>query len=335
MYKYFLIVLVVFFRASLAFAELQDVDKLFAVVEDGSGKYIVECRNNGFDEFLCMGKDNMRSATIVFTTENSLEPSEDTIYGLEENSPFIIKNMGSEEYNLKIVKGGYPLVYDFGEGIYECEMYGVVCISNECHYNTDQYSIYVYFNKRELVEQRLFLIGTLQNFNIDDGSLELTNRGANDFYGEFPVEKSSYQYPMFRFYTELGHWDHKSIGCGREDVPVDITALPYKGSVLPDGKSVWALTGWNQDVLCVHLNLHERTIEISGKMYEANTDIVNEDGMKLIGDCVILAKKCKIEIYNLAGNCVMGAYESTLDLSPLTSGVYVVKAGGEVMLVKK
>lgn len=337
MYRYFLIVLVVFFRASLAFAVLQDIDKLFAIVEDGSGKYIVECKNNGFDEFLFIGKDNMRSATVVFTTENSLAPSKDAIYGLENDSPFIIKDKGSEKYNLKIVKGGFPLVYDFGEGIYECEMYYMLYISNDYNYSKDEYSVYAYFNKKELVERRLFLIGTLQKhaFNIEDGSLELTNRGTNDFYGEFPVDKTSYQYPMFRFYTALGDWNNNSVGCGLRDETVDIAALPYTGPVVPDGKSVWALTGWDQDLLCIHLNLHERTIEISGKMYEANTDIVNEDDIKLIGDCVILARKGRIEIYNLAGNCVMEAYESTLDLSPLTSGVYVVKAGGEVMLVKK
>ena len=84
---------------------------------------------------------------------------------------------------------------------------------------------------------RLYVIGSIQGWNISSSNYFLRDREGNNVYtGELGIPNGA----QFRFYKELGDWDKNSYGSQVEDAGVNITLTDgaYSGALV-EGKGSW------------------------------------------------------------------------------------------------
>ena len=110
----------------------------------------------------------------------------------------------------------------------------------------------------------LYLIGQPQGWDINSDSMKAveTDAGSNIYAGTFHVSEGQFQ---FRFYSELGDWEHNSIGSQMEDNPVEIefTEDKYFGDVVVGGKGSWQYPEWEGGNVDVEINLNDNTISMT------------------------------------------------------------------------
>lgn len=105
----------------------------------------------------------------------------------------------------------------------------------------------VTFEKTEAPKvEQIYLVGSMQGWNINQSNLTLEGIGENVYRGVFAVEEGS----IFRFYTKLGDWDAYSIGSQANDSPIalDESIADIENTVTSNcvwGKGSWTITKWN------------------------------------------------------------------------------------------
>lgn len=141
----------------------------------------------------------------------------------------------------------------------------------------DIWSNVVNINVRSYVKpvpDNIYLVGAPQGWNITGEDMALTEQeiGSKIYVGDFTIKAGEF---MFRFYDELGNWDHFSIGSQVEDNPmsiqvggVDITSLPEEGIVLPclqetggvNPKGSWQIPGWQGGKVHIVVDLNKNEV---------------------------------------------------------------------------
>ena len=106
--------------------------------------------------------------------------------------------------------------------------------------------------KAEIDASVIYLIGTPQNWGINDGSMPLELNDEGVYYGVYHIPSN----PTFRFYKALSNWDANSIGSQIADssLPFELTDGVYEGECV-DGKGSWNLTNWNDGWMALTVNL--------------------------------------------------------------------------------
>ncbi|MCM1336457.1 MAG: hypothetical protein NC187_05405 [Candidatus Amulumruptor caecigallinarius] len=109
----------------------------------------------------------------------------------------------------------------------------------------------------------IYLIGSIQGWNIGDSScpLYLTDNGG--YYGSFPIRPYDADSMQFRFYTELGTWgnDGQLPAFGASSYDMDNAEISlddngtYSGSGTP-GKGNWTITNWSGSTLYAYVNIN-------------------------------------------------------------------------------
>ncbi|MDE5806894.1 MAG: hypothetical protein K2H76_02165, partial [Muribaculaceae bacterium] len=119
----------------------------------------------------------------------------------------------------------------------------------------------LYSPTQPLPKQALYLIGSPQGWNINDGTMELTQIDNSKFAGEFDMPAD----PMFRFYTELGNWDIGSIGSQMDDAPIDVVLEGDKelNVGMTYGKGPWNFTGFPGGKMYMVVDLRSLTATFS------------------------------------------------------------------------
>jgi len=125
------------------------------------------------------------------------------------------------------------------------------------------------------VPDQIWLIGAPQGWNITGDPkyvLTETEIGNKIYTGDFTIKAGEF---MFRFYDQLGSWDHFSIGSQVEDNPLDIkvggqaiTKLPEEGITLPclqevggvNPKGSWNIPGWEGGKVHIEVNLNTNQV---------------------------------------------------------------------------
>lgn len=139
------------------------------------------------------------------------------------------------------------------------------------------------FEKTYRYPNNLYLIGSINGWNIDDASLELQNLGDGLFYGEFPV--STPNDVMFRFYTQLGAWgdngDRSIYGANPDDGANVAISIPYSGT-MTYGKGNWYVTNFTGEKLRVTVNVPKMSLTAdsdSGIRYIGSADSKSIEGI--------------------------------------------------------
>lgn len=88
----------------------------------------------------------------------------------------------------------------------------------------------------------LYLVGSPQDWNINESNMVLKEVAPNVYYGAFDIPGDSY----FRFYSSLGDWESGSYGAQWDDIPVDFFFTGEETSAgIGNGKGSWHMTGWD------------------------------------------------------------------------------------------
>ena len=301
-------------------ASTPTTQSVYAIIDYGDYKSVVEMEYS-FGEYVV--RSYKHDFSVIFTSENSLTPEKENTWGLENDEILTLDNFTTVQKEFKVVKAGHPIAIHYGDEPCEC--------STGLSISFDSSRLSVYSTKKRIEPKHLYLIGSMQGWWIEDGSIELTNLGDNDFYGEFDVNESE---PIFRFYTMLGDWNRNSIGAVVADVAFPVDTYPYNGDIV-DGKGAWQLKDWEYDILCLHINLPNRTIEISGKSNTGISDAVSDLQIVLRGVCLETSQDCDIHIFNLAGTSVLATFGRSVDISSLPPGIYIARAGAATQLIRR
>lgn len=124
------------------------------------------------------------------------------------------------------------------------------------------------------VPDKIYIIGACQGWDISKDAmyLEETEIGNRIYVGDYTIPAGQF---MFRFYDELGSWDHFSIGSQVDDKPVDITVngeaiteLPEDGITLPclqevngvNPKGSWNIPDWKGGKVHIEVNLNTNEV---------------------------------------------------------------------------
>lgn len=103
----------------------------------------------------------------------------------------------------------------------------------------------------------MWLIGAPQGWDIEDGSIPLTETSAGVYETNLNINSGQF---MFRFYTALGNWDANSIGIaeGDVDVTIEFTDNTWFTGTYVDGKGNWNYPSWKggEIYITVNTNLH-------------------------------------------------------------------------------
>lgn len=184
------------------------------------------------------------SPSIIFTTENSLNPDPENCWGIAATLAD-----GVETGSYAIVKGGSPISVAFRENgrltVSANWMQGIMWI--------ETYDMSIPPSPEEI-----YLIGSPQGWSISDGSMplprtEITPDGWSVYTQVFEIDESE---PILRFYTQLGDWENGSIGSQVEDTPINITVTDV--NTVYDavyGKGSWRLIDWQPGNLKVKVTL--------------------------------------------------------------------------------
>ena len=130
----------------------------------------------------------------------------------------------------------------------------------------------------------LYLIGSIQGWNVTNGDMKFEKLNEGVFFGKFPVNDPGDV--MFRIYSQLGNWDEGSYGSFEYDGDnLDIT-IPYGGWIV-SGKGNWNVTNFTGEYIYVTVDINLMTISVA-----------NESGVQLVGN---ESSKTVEGIYDLNG----------------------------------
>lgn len=120
----------------------------------------------------------------------------------------------------------------------------------------------------------LYLIGSPNGWNINDGSMQLEEVNKNLFYGAFEVGGD----PYFRFYTSLGDWEHNSIGHQVDDWSSDfwMHGGDFYGQCV-EGKGCWHIVDWEGGTMHMLVDLNNYTVRLSPQPVAYTPGSVGQD----------------------------------------------------------
>lgn len=288
----------------------QAPDKIYAIIQiDDSTPYIQEVfdneTNNWMNYFGPWKEWCGKKLSILFTTENSINPSKEHTYGMSTNT--IIT--GYEDKYLDYVQGGYPYVIEN---------------SNFSKYFLRVYLTYGFLNlttKEVEIPEKIYVIGYQNGWATPSTQNEsqfqiLENTSEGIFEGDINCPESSDM--QFRFMSKLEGWASTySIGSGEDDfssVPIDMNEYkdkPYKSSCCMQGLGNWQLVNWAGGNLHFKYDLYSNIFSIGDT---SGVSTISVDDIQ------------KVEYYTLQG----------IKVSEPQNGVYirVVNGKSEKILIK-
>ncbi len=175
----------------------------------------------------------------------------------------------------------------------------------------------------------LYMIGTPQGWNIEDGSFILSKDSAegNIFSGSFKIAED---YLMARFYSVLGDWNNGSIGPLEEDNAVSIS-LNYHGPCL-NGLGCWSFEWQGGDILYTAVDLGNMTVDFSTTPLSVEA-ITDTEDLVYREDKVISSGTVHFSVFDASGKLLVQSYSDVVDLGKLSDGIYIVRAGSRTLKV--
>lgn len=215
-------------------------DTIYAIYDTGSGeRELLEVNSLSYYVW-CTGPN----PTILYTTENSLNPAPENCLGLPEGDEV------TEGYH-ELVKGGKPFSISFKEmGYLQVQAYLALGVAE----------VYIQDLSTPELPDQLYLIGNITGWNIDETDivLPMVEETASRRKYEITIDLQEPE-PMFRFYTQLGNWDNNtSIGSQYDDYPIGIEVgdEPFWYEAYYPGKGNWELKNWVPGYLKIEVYMY-------------------------------------------------------------------------------
>ncbi len=273
---------------------LKDTDKFYAILTlDDQEPYMTEVDMTDTNMFWHLNYvgfyDNLSKMSVIFTTEASLTPSEESCWGAPEALEIDLSSAGvSKALPTTFIPGGKPITFTApGEG-YRLKL----TIDAQLVTGTTL----VTASSDDIPGTHLYLVGAPQGWNINDDSMELDKIGDGIFHYTFDIPEGQAQ---FRFYTKLGDWRYYSIGAAWEDfavVQLYGEELPYSSYLCDGGLGNWEITDWEGGALYMRVNLKDSTVYFE-KMEDSGVGAIEE------------APEADALYFNLQGQRVMNPSE--------------------------
>lgn len=222
----------------------------------------------------CYGNE----VSIIFTSENSLNPKSENCWGLEKPLAEYGLDRANRDARLFLVKGGYPFSYKFnGSG----ELTVVV------DFSFSQANVNLAFYSDE--PSAMYVVGEVENNGIANGWREPSESNA-DFYnqyfkldetstgvfeGTYYIPAKGNDLPNFRFYSALTGWDGgASVGSVWNDfnnIQVNLEAGEAVTTIVTGGKGNWSpVVGTNWVSNYVHMTVDTNNLTLTLEIVDEN-----------------------------------------------------------------
>ena len=228
-------------------------------MDTDEGQKIIQTNSNNFIDI----SQPTSIKSIIFSTENSVDPDPSTVWGVPEG----IDNRITETSTLKLARGGQPIVTD-------CKDYMTASI----YVNRTDRSVILYINEFS----EIILFGYMTNWNFINPDNEefyeqykLKNEGNGVFTGTFLCP--AFYDASFLFYTPLPDTGLYPIGASEsyEYCPVSISTGEWANSgIALGGKGMWVFGDSNEDVN-VDFQLDLRLCELRMKINSSGVESVD------------------------------------------------------------
>lgn len=217
----------------------------------------------------CYGQD----VSVIFTSENSLNPKPENCWGLEKSLAEYGMDNTNRSGRFYLVKGGEPFTYSFDE-------MGELFVSVNFTFSQADVSLIFYDDSN-----KIYVVGDIENNGVANKWLEpsqanadfynkyfsLTETSRGVFEGTYFIPALDSVLPNFRFYTALTGWDGgDSYGSGWYDFTNMEVDLENGGKVLDcfyGGKGNWSPmlgSSWQSNYvkMTVDTNWQTLTLEV-------------------------------------------------------------------------
>lgn len=214
----------------------------------------------------CFGED----VSIIFTSENSENPSPENCWGLEKPLADYGFDNANSRGTLFLVKGGTPFSYDF-------ENSGNLYVN--VNFTLSKALVSLSFSDGE----RMYVVGEVEKDGVANNWLEPSEANA-DFYnqyfrltetaygvfeGTYYIPETDGALPNFRFYSELTGWDgNTSIGSGWSDFnnyEVNLANGPVVLDYYYGGKGNWSPSlgsTWESNYVKMTVDTNGKTLKL-------------------------------------------------------------------------
>lgn len=176
-----------------------------------------------------------------------------------------------------------------------------------------------YAESREPVVEPIYLVGSIQGWDVSSPSHPLYPTDNGGYYGSFPVSAADADYFLFRFSTTLGDWGGEgrlpSFGSGPYDFTQVDAALDsdgsYSGTGVP-GMGNWSITNWSGDTFYAYVNIDERRVIFANHPIAEAGTLVTEVPEK---NEMYIYNEATGNFYTLANEKKDGVYKGVISAS--------------------
>lgn len=243
--------------------------EIYVLTEHNGIKEINPVETSYYAWVNCPGKE----VSILFTSENSLNPKPENCWGLEKSlEEFGFDNTHSSG-NLFLVRGGKPISYSFnGTGnLYVDANFYISQAFINLTFKDDSDNLYVVGDVENDGVANKWLEPSQSNADIYNKYFKLSETAPGVFEGIYYIPEIENALPNFRFYYDLTGWDGgASMGSGLYDftnMEVNLDEGPVDLDITIGGKGNWSPmlgSSWQSNYvkMTVDTNWNKLTLEV-------------------------------------------------------------------------
>ena len=243
--------------------------EMYVLTEQNGIKEINPVETSYYAWANCPGKD----VSILFTSENSLNPKPENCWGLEKSLEEYGFDNTHSSGDLFLVRGGKPFSYSFnGTGnLYVYVNFYISQANINLTFKDDSDNLYVVGDVENDGVANKWLEPSQSNADIYNKYFKLSETAPRVFEGVYYIPEVENALPNFRFYHELTGWDGgASMGSGWYDftnMEVNLDEGPADLDITIGGKGNWSPTlgsSWQSNYvkMTVDLNWNKLTLEV-------------------------------------------------------------------------
>lgn len=174
-----------------------------------------------------------------------------------------------------------------------------------------------------------------ENYTFGDDNYPLYPQGDDNYTGTFEIPAPTDGTDVkIRFYASSAtKADDNFIGAYGEETIVNEgrSSLPFQyGSPY-----YWILKNWDGGILEVTINLQYQYVKFYAQTAGIETIYTDKDTIIYDGSTVTCDTGSGIEVYNVSGQLMKSSAGNSLNVSDLAKGIYIVKAKGKSIKIKR
>lgn len=186
--------------------------------------------------------------------------------------------------------------------------------------------------------EQIYLIGSFKDMEPTDDAFILTPQDDYTYTADFtdlPACENVENGLVFRFYTALTDNSLNAITPYADNA--DVSIIPSTETAVPfsyGGDFSWVIPDWGGGDLSVVLNLQYQYVSFYSSGYAGVKNIkAGDDSLHYSDGTIYCDSPSDITVYNISGQAMAKSFGSSLNISNLSSGIYIVVANGKSLKI--